>query len=425
MFFFFDLKDDVDKIVRYILSSYLIPKFKNVGYCDMTEMFEPNSSIISKAKKNNINIQKLYKSKAKDCSDFDVLPQIFNRYNMEYSYADSLTVTATQEDEIYSISAWIFGAFKKSKKENEKTVANFVEYASEILDVSLDCIGTVIYDTERVEAYEIDSIEKYLEALKKLDASRDKFFYRGHEKASYKLEPSVIRNPEIFANEKNIYQELIINCPKNFSTCESHIDYLVEMQHYGLPTRLLDITRNPLVALYFAASGNNSSNVGEVVVFNPSVTQIKFYNSDVVTILSSLPLFKKEEQDIIADYYFGKEEKLEIVDRFIYEIKTEKPAFENRIKRDDIGGCFIVLPKKDNERITKQDGAFIICGVLGNVSDKINSDLRLKRNNRNVLLCITNKKQILQELDLLSINKSTLFPEIDNVSEYICKKYTS
>lgn len=136
-------------------------------------------------------------------------------------------------------------------------------------------------------------------------------------------------------------------------------------------------------------------------------------------------MFKKEEQEIIADYYFAKQEKPEIVDRFIYEIKTEKPAFENRIKRDDIGGCFIVLPKKDNERITKQDGAFIICGVLGNVSDKINSDLRLKLNNRNVLLCITNKKQILKELDLLSINKSTLFPEIDNVSEYICKKYTS
>lgn len=166
MFFFFDLKGDVDKIVRYILSSYLIPKFENVGYCDMAEMFEPNSSIISKAKKNNINIQKLYKSKAKDCSDFDMLPQIFNRYNVEYSHADSLTATATQEDEIYSILAWIFGAFKKGKKEIEKTVANFAEYASDILHISLNCIGTVIFDTERVEAYEITSVEEYLEALK-------------------------------------------------------------------------------------------------------------------------------------------------------------------------------------------------------------------------------------------------------------------
>lgn len=97
MFFFFDLKGDVDEIVRYILSCYLMPKFKNVGYWDMAELFEPNSSIISRAKKNNINIQKLYKFKAKDPSDFDVLPQIFNCNNMEYSNADSITTTTTQK----------------------------------------------------------------------------------------------------------------------------------------------------------------------------------------------------------------------------------------------------------------------------------------------------------------------------------------
>ena len=43
-----------------------------------------------------------------------------------------------------------------------------------------------------------------------------------------------------------MYQELIIRCASDFAQCQSHLDYLVEMQHYGLPTRLLDITENPL-----------------------------------------------------------------------------------------------------------------------------------------------------------------------------------
>ena len=40
-----------------------------------------------------------------------------------------------------------------------------------------------------------------------------------------------------------------------------------------------------------------------------------------------------------------------------------------------------------------------------------------------VVFLVKNKQKILNELDLLSINKSTLFPEIDSVSEYIKNKY--
>ena len=45
---------------------------------------------------------------------------------------------------------------------------------------------------------------------------------------------------------------MVAHEPQSFSECKSALDYLVQMQHYGLPTRLLDMTTNPLVALYFA-----------------------------------------------------------------------------------------------------------------------------------------------------------------------------
>lgn len=124
-----------------------------------------------------------------------------------------------------------------------------------------------------------------------------------------------MRNNKWFNNESAMYNDIIINCPESFSKCNTHLEKLVEMQHYGLPTRLLDITRNPLVALYFACE-SNYDNYGEVVLIAAEKKDIKYPQSDSVSVLSSLPLFSRKNQEHIRDCALSSENNYEFNKKF-------------------------------------------------------------------------------------------------------------
>ena len=104
-----------------------------------------------------------------------------------------------------------------------------------------------------------DFIEKITPILEECNGSE--IFYRGHADISWKLQPSIFRksNKEEKEDQSNgirkehlLFRDMVAHTPQSFSICKSALDYLVQMQHYELPTRLLDVSTNPLVALYFA-----------------------------------------------------------------------------------------------------------------------------------------------------------------------------
>jgi hypothetical protein len=77
--------------------------------------------------------------------------------------------------------------------------------------------------------------------------------YRGLSDHNYTLRPSVFRELINREQEHILLRELIAAHPDEFAPDQTALEQLVRMQHYALPTRLLDVSWNPLVALYFSA----------------------------------------------------------------------------------------------------------------------------------------------------------------------------
>lgn len=107
------------------------------------------------------------------------------------------------------------------------------------------------------------------------DGKRELYF-RGQDNIEYgNTCPSLFRNTKQYNHESNMINDFLAKYPDLFKNYQNNVDRLALMQHHQLPTRLLDLTTNALIALYFAVEKDNCKD-GVVYVFN------NFYNEKFV-----------------------------------------------------------------------------------------------------------------------------------------------
>jgi hypothetical protein len=205
------------------------------------------------------------------------------------------------------------------------------------------------------------------------------FFYRGvpnnHE---HKLIPSIARKwngkpKKLSRIEKDTLDKFKSRAPAYLAFRPmSDWEWLMLGQHHGLPTRLLDWTKNPLVALYFACFGENHLSADGAV-----------YR------LSGL-------EQLLPD-------------------KFSRPEFSNpfEIKTD-----YYIYPPHISPRITAQLSVFTVSKDPTQPFEISPMDKDMGPNDK-ILVDASAKENILQQLMDLGIGPATLFPDLDGLCKQI------
>lgn len=114
--------------------------------------------------------------------------------------------------------------------------------------------------------HSIHTVSNYIEEIEKLINDKNhNYYFRGQDDAFSNTLPAIFRSRKLLDNEDNLFNDFLMNDPQLFEKCRTNFERMALMEHYHLPTRLLDVSSNPLIALFFAVKGGQGN--GEVYIY--------------------------------------------------------------------------------------------------------------------------------------------------------------
>lgn len=327
-----------------------------------------------------------------------------------------------------------------------------------------------IYNTyyEPPKYYKVDDIETYISYVLKLSNSYYELAFRGESDVFDSTIASVFRvNKTPFVPDK-IKKDYYREIAHSLTDIERE-NFLSYSQHHGLPTELLDITKIPLYALYFACSENMDVNkkteeqltsrekailclLSNCDFSYPKDEYIEYYGSKIANEVADI----EEDETFLNNEYikFCNQRKYifnyPLITTYLELLGIASDIFflivgaiegDNPNANFDKEEIFIdkfylpplplvrYSPTAKFDRMRAQEGEFIyqLYGILKSQiflsGEELKEDTRVKlmhqKINSNTRFLITDKRKILQQLNYLGINRKTIYPDADNLAKYI------
>jgi hypothetical protein len=267
-----------------------------------------------------------------------------------------------------------------------------------------------------ITTIKINKIEEYLEKILE-DAKGNYIWYRG-ESSDYgnnSLTPSLFRGNGFL--ERGMFYEFRCAHYSTFSHY-STFQWLCLMQHYELPTRLLDWTSNPLISLYFSLQ--NAETDGVVYSIDPKEVNKK---SEIDGLITSDHYAVRSRSEM----YSSCDAKHILKAPTFHGIDNEtKEEIQNHV--DKYGEAPVCLfPEKTNPRMIIQSSCFSIHG--GTLDDSSHLPKNIKDlgeiSIKKYIISKDSKQSITGCLSLLDINTARLFPEIEYTSRFLKERYNN
>lgn len=120
------------------------------------------------------------------------------------------------------------------------------------------------------ENVRVGAASTYVTEIKRImqaSAPNAEFLFRGQSSVDYQLLPSLGRSSNFLKHERDLIALAKYKKPDVFTNTMLPLETLALLQHYGVPTRLLDVTESALVALYFACQPTHNANNKDGVVY--------------------------------------------------------------------------------------------------------------------------------------------------------------
>jgi hypothetical protein len=210
-------------------------------------------------------------------------------------------------------------------------------------------------------------------------------WFRGQGNAEYPLLPSLLRYKNGLEKEQELFQKFqqlsLRVSPRRTSDWET----LFDMQHYGIPTRLLDWTETLGIAAFFAARSNLRFNPGK----SATIYLLDPYTLNSYSGINKLPIIPDDDDIKYRDIYWHK--------------KPFAPLYPLAINT-----IFV------NDRMLSQRGVFTVHGDNKTPIEKLCDQGVTK-----IVLEVKAIMEALEFCEIANINEFTVYPDMAGIADYV------